>query len=312
MKKRRRIVREVWQETLQNTSITESMLLGEIDWLKDQLPMTRKAYLSASRRGRGFALNVERRKQVWGAMKKYQETLQANGDLDWGDVPRRLWKFVQDKTVDLPKYDFIMVDEAQFFAPLWFRIIQEVLRSENAHLFLVADPTQGFLGRRTTWKSLGMEARGRSHQLKHSYRTTREIMHFATMFYRLRLRNEKDEEILVPDMLNMPNGVFPQIIALSSAQDEIARVANEVAEFLKQGCLRKHLLLLHANGSGVQMLVEAINQRMGNDVAMDPKKTYPGNYVRVTTLNAGAGLESPIVFLVGLRELFDEQKAALN
>jgi len=40
---------------------------------------------------------------------------------------------------------------------------------------------------------------------------------------------------------------------------------------------------------------------------MDPKNTYPGDYVRVTTLNAGAGLESPIVFLVGLRELFEEE-----
>jgi superfamily I DNA/RNA helicase len=42
---------------------------------------------------------------------------------------------------------------------------------------------------------------------------------------------------------------------------------------------------------------------------MDPKNTYPGDYVRVTTLNAGAGLESPIVFLVGLRELFEEEQS---
>ena len=42
---------------------------------------------------------------------------------------------------------------------------------------------------------------------------------------------------------------------------------------------------------------------------MDPKDTYPGDYVRVTTLNAGAGLESPIVFLVGLRELFEEEQS---
>jgi hypothetical protein len=34
-----------------------------------------------------------------------------------------------------------------------------------------------------------------------------------------------------------------------------------------------------------------------------------GDFVRVTTLNAGAGLESPIVFLVGLRELFEEEQS---
>ena len=60
-------------------------------------------------------------------------------------------------------------------------------------------------------------------------------MQFATLFYRLRLSEEKDDDILAPDMLNMPNGVFPQVITLASAQDEIARVANEVSEFLRQG-----------------------------------------------------------------------------
>jgi superfamily I DNA/RNA helicase len=43
--------------------------------------------------------------------------------------------------------------------------------------------------------------------------------------------------------------------------------------------------------------------------ARDPKIDYPGDYVRVTTLNAGAGLESPIVFLAGLREMFDEEQS---
>jgi hypothetical protein len=42
---------------------------------------------------------------------------------------------------------------------------------------------------------------------------------------------------------------------------------------------------------------------------MDLKQTYRGGYVRVTTLNAGAGLESPIVFLVGMRELFEQEQS---
>ena len=45
----------------------------------------------------------------------------------------------------------ILVDEAQFFAPLWMRLIQKSLNPRNGHLFLVADPTQGFLGRGASW-----------------------------------------------------------------------------------------------------------------------------------------------------------------
>lgn len=306
--KREKVIHEVWQNFLQDSSINERMLMSEIDWLKDQVPVNQSEYLSIDRRGRGFSLTSTQRTQMWTAKNQYQQQLEQSGMLDWGDIPQQLWKFIQENKFELPQYDFILIDEAQFFAPLWVDLIQKALKS-NAHLFLVADPTQGFLGRKATWKSLGLEARGRSHQLRRSYRTTREIMQFATLFYRLRLPDEKDDDILVPDMLNMPNGAIPQIIALNSAQDEIARVVNEVEGFLRQGYPRQHLLLLHANGQGARTLIEAINHRLGPNVAIDPKDTYPGDYVRVTTLNAGAGLESPIVFLVGLREQFEEEQS---
>jgi superfamily I DNA/RNA helicase len=309
LKKRERIVRAAWQNTLVDSKISDHMLLSEIDWLKDQPPLRQDEYLAADRRGRGFALSTDQRQKMWAAMEAYRQILAQQGALDWGDVPQRLWQFVKEEKVELPRYDFILVDEAQFFAPLWVNLIQKALNPQNSHLFLVADPTQGFLGRKATWKSLGLAARGRSHQLRRSYRTTREIMQFATLFYRQRLAEETDEDILAPDLFNMPDGVFPVVIQLSSAQDEIARVANEVDEFLRSGYPRQHLLILHANGQGVEALIQAINHRLGMNTAMDPKETYPGNYVRVTTLNAGAGLESPIVFLVGLRELFEEEQS---
>jgi superfamily I DNA/RNA helicase len=271
--------------------------------------MAQDEYLSADRRGRGFGLNAEQRQRMYNAMQAYQQALEEHHARDWGDVPQQIWKFVESGQVTLPEYDVILMDEAQFFAPIWIRLIQKALNPHNGHLFLVADPTQGFLGRGTSWKSLGLEARGRTHHLRHSYRSTREIMQFATMLYRLRLAEEKDDDILVPDLLNMPSGAFPEIIPLTSSQDEITRLANEVAGFVKKGYPKRHLLLFHTDGQGVRSLIQAIDERLGKNAAFDPKDTYPGDYVRVTTLNAGAGLESPIVFLAGLRQLFEEEQS---
>jgi superfamily I DNA/RNA helicase len=242
-------------------------------------------------------------------MQAYQLALEERRARDWGDVPQQIWQFVESGQVRLPEYDVILMDEAQFFAPIWIHLIQKALNPNNGHLFLVADPTQGFLGRGTSWKSLGLEARGRTHLLRHSYRSTREIMQFATLLYRLRLTDEKDDDILVPDLLNMPSGAFPEIIPLTSPQDEITRLANEVADFVKKGYPKRHLLLFHTDGHGVRSLIQAIDDRLGKNAAFDPKDTYPGDYIRVTTLNAGAGLESPIVFLAGLRQLFEEEQS---
>jgi superfamily I DNA/RNA helicase len=306
---RRKIIEEVWRSHLQNSTISPHMLQSEVDWMKDQVPLSHEEYLHADRRGRGFGLNAEQRQRVFDVSQAYQLTLEKRGALDWGDIPRLLWQFSENGQVKLPEYDIILVDEGQFFAPLWMRLIQKSLNPRNGHLFLVADPTQGFLGRGASWKSLGLEARGHTHNLRRSYRSTREIMQFATLLYRLRLAEEKDDDILVPDLLNMPNGAFPQFITLTSPQDEIARVANEVASLVKQGVPKKHLLLLHSDGWGVKNLIQAIDDRLGKNAAFDPKDRYPGDYVRVTTINAGAGLESPIVFLVGLRLLFEQEQS---
>jgi superfamily I DNA/RNA helicase len=306
---RRKIIEETWRAQLQNSTISPHTFQSEVDWIKDQVPLSREEYLSADRRGRGFGLNAEQRQRVFDALQAYQLSLEKRGTLDWGDVPRLFWHFSESGHVQFPEYDIILVDEAQFFAPLWMRLIQKLLNPRNGHLFLVADPTQGFLGRGASWKSLGLEARGHTHNLRRSYRTTREILQFATLLYRLRLAGEKDDDILVPDLLNMPNGAFPQIITLTSPQDEISRVANEVTSLVKQGLPKKHLLLLHSDGWGVKNLIQAIDDRLGKNAAFDPKDKYPGDYVRVTTINAGAGLESPIVFLVGLRLLFEEEQS---
>ena len=309
MSARKRIMDEIWRGHLQDTTISAQMFQSEVDWLKDQVPISRKDYLSIERRGRGFRLNEELRQKVFDSLMAYQALLKSQNKLDWGDVPRLLWKFTESGEVKLPEYDIILIDEAQFFAPLWMKLIQKALHPKTGHLFLVADPTQGFLGRGASWKSLGLEARGHTHNLRKSYRTTREIMQFATLLYRLRLPDEKDDDILIPDILNMPNGAFPEILSLTSSQDEVARVANEVEMLVKQGFPKKHLLLLHIDGTGVKRLIQAIEDRLGKGAAIDAKETFPGDYVRVTTINAGAGLESRIVFLVGLKQLFEEEQS---
>jgi len=86
-------------------------------------------------------------------------------------------------------------------------------------------------------------------------------------------------------------------------------VANEVESLVKQGFPKKHLLLLHNDGWGVKNLIQTIDNRLGKNAEYDPKDNYPGDYVRVTTINAGAGLESHIVFLVGMRLLFEEEQS---
>lgn len=99
-------------------------------------------------------------------------------------MPRQIWRLSSDHKLTLPINDVVLVDEAQFFAPLWFEIVKRIVKPGTGHLFLAADPTQGFLKRGQSWRASGLEVRGRTLKLEKSYRTTREILSAATLLYR--------------------------------------------------------------------------------------------------------------------------------
>jgi len=306
---REKLIQAVWEKYFNGTTLTADSLESELDWFKDQIPMDKSTYLRVERKGRGFRLNQEQRARMWDAMTDYQNQLKIGNRMDWGDIPRRMWYFLREEKVTLPIYDVVLIDEAQFFAPIWFDIIRRLIQPKSGHLFIVADPTQGFLGRGASWKSLGVDARGRTHNIRRSYRTTHEILNFATLFYRKRIpKNDVDDEILEPDLINMPRGVVPVLVPVRSAQDEIGVVTTEIASLHKSGYPLCNLLVLHAE-YGVEALIESLNRHLGEGKAVNPKDALPGDHVRVTTLNAGTGLESPIVFLVGLNRLFEREQS---
>jgi hypothetical protein len=310
-KKRQELFTRTWHEHLADTAVTEQMLQEETDWFKDRALFGREEYLTVDRAGRGFALAESMRHKVYDAMEAYHRALQEQGLQDWGDVPRRMWRLMQSGRVRCPTYDVILVDEAQFFAPLWFEIIKQIVKPATGHLFLVADPTQGFLKRRQSWLASGLEVRGRAHRLNKSYRTTREILDFATLLYRTRLpEDDESEEIVAPTLLDMPSGALPVVIPLTSPQDESTRVMNEIRELVRAGVPLGHILIIHADPRETPRLLNRLRQQFGPEAAVDPGQVMDSsNRIRVCSLHAATGLEAPIVFLMGVRALYEAEQS---
>jgi len=307
---------QIWHERLRETAVSEQMMLDEIDWYKDRLLFSRADYLAADRSGRGFALIESMRERLYEAMNAYHHALRQRQRIDWGDVPRQLWRYWHDGEVHLPRYDIILIDEAQFFAPLWFELVKRILTPDSGHLFLVADASQGFLKRGQSWLASGLEVRGRVHRLTKSYRTTREILDFATLLYRRRLPDDT-EEILTPDTVNMPHGVVPIIIPLTSEQDEATRVINEIRQLRENGIPWRDMLIIHTSREGSTHIIARMDKAFGKktsgtervEVAVDPAYDDPQNQIRVCSLNAATGLESPIVFLMGVHDLYEMEQS---
>ncbi len=301
----RRIIGEnpVWRDAR-----SVDFLLEEISWIKDQGITNLKDYLETPRNGRGRALQEGQRREVFEVFKQYQDWLVDIQKDDWENIPIRALRLIEDGKVKLPAYDFVFIDEAQFFAPVWFDIVRRVVSPDRGQLFMAADPTQGFLKRRISWVGSGIDIRGRSMKLQHSYRNSRQILSFAAHFYRTRLP-EDDEEINLPDgdeWNNLPEGKEPRFIELDAAQDAITRTANEVLSAIANGFPPGWILILAADPFMVDPILDHINRDRRCAINVQ-REDFDAEKVKVCSLAAGTGLEAPVVFLVGIDTLIDSE-----
>lgn len=291
-----------------------AFLADEIGWIKDQRLLQKELYLESDRAGRGSSLRGSQREEMWKLFHAYQHEMKSEGATDWHNIALRFHEAaVVEKSLRFPCYDAIFIDEAQFFAKAWFETVNAAL-VPGGHLFLAADPTQGFLRRRQSWIAAGIEVRGRSTKLTQAYRNTRAILRFAKEFYESRCDPDENEtDLNVPDDAQLKaigeEGEAPVVLHVPTAQEEIARATNEVLAMRDGGLQPGKLLVLHADSLLEHALAVSLEMKLGAGRVhiAESGPIPPGTFCSVTKLNAATGLEAPVVILLGVDHLLEAE-----
>src|SRR5690606_22173666 len=98
-------------------------------------------------------------------------------------------------------------------------------------------------------------------------------------------------------------------IPLTSEQDEVTRVINEIGQLHQNGVPWRDILVIHASREETSHITNRLNRVFGVDTAVDPGKDNSQDQIRVCSLNAATGLESPIVFLMGIHDLYEMEQS---
>ena len=289
-------------------SFSAEFLREEFFWITDRGLMEREAYLSAKRRGRKRRISGEQREPIYKLFQRYQESLGQDEITDWSGQAWHYLDALQAGRLSPMQYDSILIDEGQFFAPIWFQAVQKCLKP-NGQLLIAADPTQGFLGVGETWTEAGVDIVGRSRVLKTPYRNTQEILAFASRFYKSRLP-EEDEPVNVADseaIEKLPKGQIPLPIQFEDAQSESNWVAKQILSNLDSRKWQPdQFLVLFEDSHQVDNFIRLLN-RQKPGLATDAKEPSGAGQVRVCSINAATGLEAPIVYLLGIDRLFEDE-----
>jgi len=290
---------------------TVAQLVDEFDFINTALITSESGYQEVSRAGQGFALRGKERIQVWALYEAVTAAL-AKGHLRmWSAVPHDICLAQDHKRLE--RYHHILVDEAQFFAPSWFQVVKLTLENES-QLFLCADPNQGFMKSRLSWKRVGLDVAGRTKKLHKSYRTTRAILQAASHILAQATRSDPDD-FLEPDFDGMDAGVPPVLVYADSPQDAVDRVANEISAASQGQLPLSSLLVIYGDKVNKLLLVQELGRRIGTgrvwwlnqkEHKKLPPNGYGPDYLRVAYVETATGLEASVVFLVGLENLLSQ------
>ncbi|EHI9239022.1 TPA: DNA helicase [Vibrio vulnificus] len=288
-------------------SLKDSQIWDELEYINDYLIKDKDEYLEYDRQGRGFALQKSQREHVW---QLYEILVEKLSDPK-GYLPHIYIKELALSTKTLPSFDHFMIDEAQFFSPSWLEVIKRSL-VPGGSIFMCADPNQGFLKRRLSWKSVGLNVRGRTKRLNHSYRTTYEIMTAANAL--LEELDVSPEDYVKPDFEKMARGSKPHIIYSRSPQDENARFLNEIEALVKSQEVPLHqIMVVCSRHYNPWSLKKEIESRTGYNTVVnynDKKdlETALGSRIKIMTVNSCTGMEASTTFVLGAGHIINQAK----
>lgn len=183
-----------------------------------------EAYRDVPRLGRKTRLGEAQRRLLWGIFERVRSELASRSLMTRSGMFARLTQELQEDGAS--PYDFAVVDEAQDIGVPELRFLAALGKSRPDSLFFAGDLGQRIFQPPFSWKSLGVDVRGRSRTLRINYRTSHQIRVQA-------------DRLLPPEMSDVDgntedrrgtvsafNGPAPVIQVLDSEEEELQAVGK--------------------------------------------------------------------------------------
>jgi superfamily I DNA/RNA helicase len=145
----------------------------------------------------------------------------------------RVIRAVERSHIPGGQYQAVMIDEGHDFAPEWLKLVTQMVDPATNSLLVLYDDAQSIYERarskQFSFKSVGIQAQGRTTILKINYRNTKQILQTASLVAAdLLTADDKDDDgipLLKPVSCGR-EGQAPIIIKLPSLRDEAFAIAD--------------------------------------------------------------------------------------
>jgi UvrD-like helicase C-terminal domain/AAA domain/Nuclease-related domain len=218
---------------------------------------------------------------------------------------------VEREQIPRAQYGAVLIDEGHDFEAHWLKLVTQMIDATSNSLLLLYDDAQAIYGNKRaanfSFKSVGVQAQGRTTILRVNYRNTNEILECAYAFAKdiLTPADADDDSVplLKPEMAGR-HGPTPRLAQLSSRELEAKYIAGQLGSLHAGGTPWNQMAVLyHANFIGGEIGRALSSAEIPFKCLKDSrsKRFDPlHDSVKLMTLHSSKGLEFPVVAIAGL------------
>jgi mRNA-degrading endonuclease RelE of RelBE toxin-antitoxin system len=248
-----------------------------------------ESYRDVQRLGRKTRLPEARRALLWSICQDVRTELQQRGWITRAGMFGRLANELPNRRH--PPFDFAVIDEAQDINVAQLKFLAALGADRPNALFFAGDLGQRIFQQPFSWKSLGVDIRGRSRTLHINYRTSHQIRMQADRLLAAEVSDVDGNVEERQGTVSVFNGPAPTVSSFPSADVESAAVGDWLRRRIEDGIGPQELGVFVRSPAELDRARAALARAaLPFKVLDDHTQTTPG-HVSICTMHLAKGLE---------------------
>ncbi len=248
-----------------------------------------EAYRDVARLGRKTRLGEQQRRLLWGIFDQVRRELADNGLMTNAMMFAAISTHLGKK--ENRPYEFAVVDEAQDVGVAELRFLSALAGSSREGLFFAGDLGQRIFQPPFSWKSLGVDIRGRSYTLRVNYRTSHQIRIQADRLLPSKLADVDGNEENRRGTVSVFNGSDPSVQVLDTESEETKAIAAWLSERRVEGLHPREIGVFVRSAAQISRARAAVEAAGLEHLELTESYDTRAGRVSVCTMHLAKGLE---------------------
>ncbi len=246
-------------------------------------------YRDVPRLGRKTRIGGKQRETLWAIFQEVRARLAERNSSTWPMLYRR----VTEQLAASPErpYDFVVIDEAQDLSVAELRLAAVLANQHPDSLFFAGDLGQRIFQQPFSWKSVGVDVRGRSHTLSINYRTSHQIRQQADRLLPSAVADVDGNVEERRGTISVFNGQPPAIAVCEDADAEAQMVGQWLVERLGDGLRPEEIGVFVRAEDQLPRARDAVELVGAESAQLDDKVAPATGHIAISTMHLAKGLE---------------------